>query len=765
MFPGCRLWSASQEFRVIDRLNAGVNVLVRQGALSAAVLLSMAGLAAAQGGTAPVAPPASGTTAPRPTPQQLVEDFIHYTRIARFDLAKASLEEALSASPSNADVVKMVEAGDVGRFEETIQRAIRVASLEATAGRFYRAYESGRLERARSPEQIAQAIKDLTSTSRGRMLGRERLLRAGEYAMPQLLEGLLDPADPARRAEVRRVIIDLGRQAVMPLVAALAKLPPAQQETLADVLAQIEWPQSTPFIADLAASTKVDAVRQAANRALERRGATGTAPAAAYRALAEDYYAEKPEITSFPNESHQLLWSFEPGIGLVMTAIRTPVFHEALAMQLAERAMTLESADGGTVSPETIALWVASNFSREIDTPVGYVNPAYPVAGAAAPGTATRRSAEYFGVASGPGVSQLVLSRGLDTKDTPLVRKSLAAVERTAGTSALSATGTLRLPLAEALSFPNRRVQVEAALAIAASSPTVTFPGAERVVPTLAGAVSGLSEQTAAIVASEAEQYQIVRRMLEGSGFKVLPQGRTMADIATPIAEAASVDLVVGVGVDQAQGVQLVEEVRSNVRTLATPVFLLVRPESAIELSRRFNTGSTVAVRQSAVGEAAIMASISDLTLAASGGPVSSAEAADYASRSLSALRDLAVSGNSVLNVGDASAALITALSTAQGGSKIRIAEILSRVGQDRAQRALAEEVLGGTGSDRVLLMSLLADSGKRFGNMLEERQVKRLVEIASAPDDAEATAAAALIGALGVPNSEIISLILPSKK
>jgi hypothetical protein len=748
---------------VIDRFNARVNVLVRQGALSAAVLFSCAGMALAQG-TAPAAPPAAGNVAARPTPQQLVEDFIHYTRIARFDLAKASLEEALSANPTNAEVVAMVEAGDVGRFEETIQRAIRVASLEATAGRFYRAYEDGRLERARSPEQIAQAIKDLTSTARGRMLARERLIRAGEYSMPQLLEALLDTADPARRAEVRRVIIDLGRQSVMPLVAALAKLPPAQQELVADVLAQIEWPQSTPFLADLAASTKVDAVRQAANRALERRGALGTAPAASYLALAEDYYAEKPEITSFPNESHQLLWSFEPGIGLVMTAIRTPVFHEAVAMQLAERALMLESVDGGTASPETIALWVASNFSREIDTPEGYVNPAYPVAGAAAPGAATRRNAEYFGVAAGPAVSQLVLARGLDTKDTPLVRKALASVERTAGISALSAAGGTRLPLAEALTFPNRRVQIEAALAIAASSPTVAFPGAERVVPTLAGAVSGLSEQTAAIVASDTEQYQTVRRMLETAGFRVLPQGRTMTDLATPIAEAASVDLVVGVGVDQTQGVQLVEEVRSNVRTLATPVFLLARPDSAIELSRRFNTGSTVAVRQSAVGEAAILAAISDLSVAASGGPISGAEAAEYASRSLAALRDLAVSGNSVLNVGDASAALITALSSAQGGNKIRIGEILSRVGQDRAQRALAEEVLAGSGSERVMLMALLADSGKRFGNMLEERQVKRLVELANAPDDAEATAAAALIGALGVPNREVITLILPKK-
>jgi hypothetical protein len=758
-----------QEFRVIDRLNSRVNGLALRGAISASVLASVAGLALAQGGEradAPPAAPASGAASARPTPQQLIEDFVHYTRIARFDLAGASLEEILSANPSNADVVSFVEATDVGRFEDAIQRGLRTQALEGTASRFYRAYEAGKLERARSPEQVAQAITDLTGTFRGRLLAQERLVRAGEYAMPQLLEAFLDGSNPARRAEVRKVMITLGRSAVMPLCAALSKLPATQQESVASVLGQIEWPQSTPFLAELARSSQNDAVRRAATNALQSRGASGIEPALAFRALAEDYYAEKAEITSFPNESHQLLWSYDAGAGLVMTAIRTPVYHEAMAMQLAERSMRLESAGGGTVSPESVALWVASNFSRDIDTPEGYANPSYPVTGAAAPGETPRRGAEFFGVAAGPSVAQMVLSRGLDTKDTPLVRKALASVERTAGVSALSAaSGASRLPLAEALVFPNRRVQVESALAIAASAPSVTFVGAERVVPTLAGAVSGLSEQTAAVVAAEPEQYQNVRRLLESAGYKVLPQGRTLSELAASIAESASVELVVGVGVDQARGVELVEQVRGNMRTLATPVFLLARPESAIELSRRYNSGSTVAVRQAAVGDQAITGAIADLVKAASGGPVSASEASAYATRSLSALRDLAVSGNTVLNVGDASAALIAALSEAQGGNKLQIAEILSRVGQDRAQRALAEEVTKVSGGERVLLMAYLADSGKRFGNMLEERQVKRMVELASAADDAEATAGAALIGALGLPSREVVSLILPEAK
>lgn len=45
---------------------------------------------------------------------------------------------------------------------------------------------------------------------------------------------------------------------------------------------------------------------------------------------------------------------------------------------------------------------IAANFSREIDSPANYTNPAYP---------ATRRDAMYYAVAAGSSTAQRVLAR------------------------------------------------------------------------------------------------------------------------------------------------------------------------------------------------------------------------------------------------------------------------------------------------------------------------------------------------------------------
>jgi hypothetical protein len=62
------------------------------------------------------------------------------------------------------------------------------------------------------------------------------------------------------------------------------------------------------------------------------------------------------------------------------------------------------------------------------------------------------------------------------------------------------------------------------------------------------------------------------------------------------------------------------------------------------------------------------------------------------------------------------------------------------------------------------VLLDKLASSAKRFGNKLEERHVKRLRELAVSQDKEEATAAAATLGALNLPNSQLLPLILGKK-
>lgn len=695
--------------------------------------------------------PATAQDADRPSNAAVLDNYLHYLRLDRFDLAEAYGKELLDRNLSPQEFVALVEAADLTKFTTENQRAMRDQRMEPMAALMLRTYEAGKLSRARDPEEIARNIQGLTGNVRGRLIAEERLLAAGEYAMPQLLEALLDRSKPELSGAARRVIVRMGRQAVIPLATAAPALPETAQETVVDTIGLIPWKTSLPFLVDLAGTTKNARVKAACERAIESLGGTGgSEPAALYRALADIYYNEKNEVTSFWGEDFQLLWSFNPSIGLVMDAIRTPVYHEAMAMRLTERAMTLESKSGGA-SPDTLALWVAANFSREIDTPAGYQNPAY---------AAGRRGADYFAAAAGAGVCQRVLGRAIDDRDTPLARRALAAVERTAGTQGLwSASG--RSPLLEALTYPNRRVQYEAALALSASQPRQAFAGSDRVVPTLAGAIRGASAQYAAVVSPDAETYQSVRKMLQGLGYTVLPQARALNDIATPIAEAPAVDLIVTIGLGTDKAPAVVDQVRGMAKLAATPVLILSPSESVVDLRRRYEGDARVAVRAQAAGEAMLAQAARDLVDVASGGPISESEATVYSSRALAALRDLAVSGNAVLNVGDATASLVGALGDSGGATRLRVAEILSRIDQHRAQRALMDAALAASGAERVQLMGLVAESAKRYGNLLEARHVNRVVEIASKGDDAEATGAAALMGALNVSNTELVPLIL----
>ena len=89
------------------------------------------------------------------------------------------------------------------------------------------------------------------------------------------------------------------------------------------------------------------------------------------------------------------------------------------------------------------------------------------------------------------------------------------------------------------------------------------------------------------------------------------------------------------------------------------------------------------------------------------------------------------------------------------------IAEILSYVPQERAQAAIMDRMLDLDGIDQQEMLAILGDSGKRFGNSLDRRQIRRLIELAQADDEATATAAVATMGALEVDNTDLVPLII----
>jgi HEAT repeat protein len=685
--------------------------------------------------------------------QQLLKDFEHFVLIANYDLARAQGTTLMDRQTDPVEFVKLVESSrNVRRYEQALARSMNVAELEDLAALMDRTYRQGKLNRARDPSEVARNIALLTGTLRQQQLARERLVAAGEYAMPQLLDAVLQGQDPELRARSVKVMRNLGRQAVMPLVTALPALDPARQEIIVDVLGQIPYRTSLPFLVQLNQTTGSQKLRDATRRAVERLNGSVTARTAdLYYALAEGYYDERVELTSFVGEDYQLLWNYDSGLGLVMVPILTEVFHEAMTMDMTERSLGLDASN-----QQTLALWLAANFSREIDSPEEYENPAYP---------ASRREAMYYAVSAGPKIGQIVLARGLDDSDTPLARLAIASIERTAGSDSLITLGfdtEARSPLLEALRYPDRRVRYESALALGKSQPGTNFEGAQRVVPTLASAVRNAAARTAVVLTgSDREAYDGYRRMLEGDGFSVLPPATNgLDDIASPIAEAPSVDIII-ISLSQDEARQAIETAKASQKLSVTPILVLASTDDYPDLEHIYGRDRLVAVRRNSISQQHLANAMQAVIVAGSGGLITASEAQDYSDRSLAVLRDLAVSGNAVLPVDDARTSLATALGEKTGRTRLEVAEVLAHIGRPEAQSAIMDAAIRNSGPEQLSLLEKVGDSAKRFGNLLPDRQVRRLLDLANDNDRSLATVAASVVGTLELPNFEIAPMIL----
>ena len=695
---------------------------------------------------------ASGTGAEQVSPRQLLEDFVHYVRINQPEMAAANANALLALNLTPERFLGIVEDSATlqQKFDDAYRRALLVPELEDLAARLHGLYEDGRRQRARNPAEIQRNL-DLLGGNLGEQLFAEQMLKeAKEYAVPQLLDEVLRGNNVTARANARAALQSMGQPAAVVLNEALLMLDPNAQVIVAQMLGIIANPVSIPYLYEVHDRTQSAPVRKATEDAIRR--ITGefdsTLPVAGlYRVLADRYFndRERGSMESFPGEAYQVIWNYMPAVGLTPTAILTDLFNEAMAMRLAEHSLRLDPTDTATLS-----LWLAANFAREIEQPAGYDNPTYPN---------TRREPMYYAVAAGTGPSMRVLSRALRERETVLARRAIEAISRCTGGMALLGGEGGEQPLVEALTYPDRRVQYEAALAIGRAFPTQSFMGAEQVTPILAGLIGDAAKRYAVVVASEVRQQQDLRSILEGMGYTVLAPAVNLRGTAEAIARAPVVDLIVmEIG---GRTLDTIDEVRRTPRLEATPVLALM-PWAEVTANRtRLADDHLTRLAREGMAPSEIEASVDQLVGRASGEPVTAADARRYAMESLDVLRSLAIGGNEILSVRDAASALIAALDDSKGDVRLRVAEVMSHIGSRRVQVALMDAALGATGAERVALLDAVANSAKRYGGMLETVQVKRLIELAETGDSETATAAAALMGALSLPNDQLVPLIV----
>lgn len=684
-------------------------------------------------------------------PATLLEEFIHYTRVAKPDLAASYGQKLLDAGYEDERLAEVVDdAGfDRDRLDKALQRALRVAELESVAGEIVVRIENGRLSLAREASRIEQAIAMLGGTQRQKILGEQRLEAAGEYAVPALLKELTEGRDEKIKIACVRLLESraIGRMATAPLATALPYLDPETRITVCRILGNNGYSHAGPALRALALDDAASSPeREAAQRAFDQVLGGDDTLTALWTNLGEAYFVDLGSLVAYPFEDANNVWHYDSFVGLVPTAVPTAIFNEIMAMRCGESALAIE---GG--NRDALALYVASNLKRENELPDGEADPIY---------GDRERTPAFYATVFGTGVCQEVLGLAIDATDTPLVRDAIAALSQTTGGANLFSAGDGRRPLLEALTYPDRRVQYEAALTLGAALPQSGFPGDHRVVPLLSSAVRTGDDAFALIVADDGENLKVEADRLERLGYTIIGADASVDLVRQAIDEAVGVDVIVlrMNGADAAT--QAVSDLRRIGKTLASPIMVIAPGVDVPRLRQEYRANPRTRVTR-AVSDDAYVLVLEELLERAAGGKLTEAEAEEYAIRALSVLRDVAISRSPAYDLADAETALLDALDVRTGGVRLLVAEILALLDSETAQMAIFDAALDASDAEQIALLDAATDSVRRYGDRAERRHLVSLLDLVAHSTGDLAEAAARLHGALNLRESDAVGLIL----
>jgi CheY-like chemotaxis protein len=688
----------------------------------------------------------AGQTQANESNAQHLRDFVHYTIIAKPELARSHLEQLLNSGITDADLAELVrESVTPDDYQDALRRARYMEGLADVVAELESRVRFGELNLSRNLDRIDEAIQMLGGHLRQQNMAREVLMEAGEYAVPSLLREVTDGTDPTIRQKALEMLEAIGSRAVAPLSIALASLDDQSQVKIAGVLGRIGFSSAAPYLAELAADGGASAAaRGAAAQSAKRFGAEAGTVSAHFAALGRRYLLAAPGLTPYPNDAVNNIWSYDAHVGLMPTGVPTAIYGDVMAMLLSRKALQLDPSDSSALST-----FIAADLSRENHLPDGETDAIF---------GESQYSADFYALGAGPDIMQQVLGIAIDGSDTALARDAIRALQKTAGSSNLFGETSDRAALLDALTYPDRRVRYDAALALGKANPAQGFASDYAVVPLLASAVRAADATYALVLADETENARVYSDWLNALGYTVVAEADSYADAAESVARAAGIDLVV-----VRQGPQgtldTIQDLRANSKTSVAPIIVLTTATDVASLETQFEEDSRIAVKAATLDEGAFASIVDEALREASGGTMAEAEAMAFSFEAIGTLADIAISNSPVYNINDAESALIDALETKEGAIRLKIAEVLSYIESDAAQVALFDAALSATGPDQIELLGRVADSAKRFGDRAADRHLDRLLDLVQQGGDV-GEAAAAVHGALNLPAVNVVQII-----
>ncbi len=691
--------------------------------------------------------------------QKTWDELMHYALIGHWELAKANGDKLLASDPDPIFILDLAEDNKNYNYYKILSRLEKDSPIKEIATGVIKLVERGRFDRRTQGDWINKEIKRLSSTTRARKLAISRLKDSGEWAVPHMIEVLRDEDRVQEHSIISWALPQLGKAAINPLVVALQQCKEeGARLIILEVLAKIGYPSALATIQEIVeqedSSPELKTWSLKCISDIIKRDSLGNITAAElYEKLAVDYYNGEDSLAVPTNQDYASVWFWDDqkGLHLKDRDVRRGAFDELMAMRYCENAVRLDKNRVGAIS-----LWLSAYFRLEAE---GFEQPLYFGDNHAKAGT--------YALTAGPEYLHQVLVRAMKNRNRPVALSAISALRRNSGQQSLLFKLKGNRPLVDALDFPDREVRFSAALAIGGVNPKEKFNAEPQVVEILSEAVLQKGQRNAIVVDGDLNRRkQLVSEILGLGNYELVVNNTNFSKAIEEAKQLASIDVIVmSYGADQPSVEQALLMMRKDYRLAFCPTIIVCDPSKRVDANKLKKVYPFVEVVLVGASGDDIQKAAAKV-LANNNSRVFASDLADeYAGMAVDVIRKLASSGNDILPVNNAQAALVKATRDSRELIQAAAIESLAFMETMDAQRAITVVALDSTVdlSMRLLSFRNLADSIKSFGNMILSEQVNAIYAIVSSPgEDAKLRdVAAEAYGALNLPSAKISELIL----
>ena len=704
---------------------------------------------------APIAPVAAAPEKADPL-SKTVDDFWHYGKIARYDLAAEAGKRILASGAPPEEILADFKTVTRDRQDDLNSWLIKWQQIDAmkeVSTNLMAALRTGQEKKRFDIPFVRSQIERLAVNERGYINGMENLRQTGEIAVPLMIDYLRDGTKKDMQPAVRRALVELGRSVLNPLVAC-TEIKQDQETliTIISILGQIGYNDEVPYLARLANGKDTPpAVKASAAHALERMGAGSLDSldvAKLFYDLSEKFYYANSSISYDMKNPVAFVWFWDDAKGLYKEDVALAAFNDIMSMRAAEYSLKADAS-----KTPAISLWLSADYKREVDLGDAGADPI----------NKGKPTAHFYGTSAGVLHLNQVLDRARKDHNSPVSLKAIKSLEEVAGQSNLYSGGVQ--PLVDALNYPDRIVRFEAAIAAASALPQKTFIGQEQVVPILAEAIAQTGKPSALLLAGTQDGYNKLAEQLKVGGYAT-GGGITPEATINSLATLPSVDVIIvdtTTGVDEATTKKLLDMASINGRlSQLARVIITATPKG--NPFAPMTIGNPL-LNVTTAKEGAALAPVLQKARERSGSlPLDEKTAQSYALRSAELLGKLAISRGQVLNLLDALPTLLGSLDDARPEIAKSGAFVLGLLDSKETQPALLAKAGDEKTADELKVASLkgLSTSVRFFGNRLSPEQIETLKKLTETAPIAEVkNSASESLGALNLPSDEAKTLIL----